>query len=275
MKRHLIAALGVLVLVAATCADEPKAKPVAVPFELLKTKHMTVQIKVNGKGPYRVIFDTGAPVTVLNNKIAKESGLLRGAKKPAIGLFGGGGQATAETLQVGDLVARDVPVIVMDHPTVAAVSRVLGPIDGIVGFPFFARYRMTLDYQKQEMTFIPNSYDPPDVMQAMMAALLTLRDKPQGKDVLAPAAQWGMVVAKESNDDAAGVTIKEVLPGGAAAAAGLKAGDRLLTLDGRWTDTVHDAYRAAGHVKAGSAVPVTVQRDGKAVELTVKPAAGL
>ncbi|HXG11690.1 MAG TPA: aspartyl protease family protein [Gemmataceae bacterium] len=275
MNRNCNLLFGVLFLGLASPlqADAPKA--VTVPFELLKTKHMTVMIKVNGKGPYRVIFDTGAPVTVLNNKVAKESGLLKDIQKPLFSLFGAVGQVNAETLEIGDLKADDVPVMIMDHPTVEAISMALGPIEGIVGFPFFARYRMTLDYQARTMTFVPNGYNPPDAIQALMTMLLAGgRDKP-AKQVIAPAAQWGMVVDKAPGEEEAGVTIKEVFPGSAADAAGLRAGDRLLTLDGRWTDSINECYSAAAHVKPGAAVKVTVQRGGAAMELTVKPASGL
>ena len=65
------------------------------------------------------------------------------------------------------------------------------------------------------------------------------------------------------------------LPGSAAAEGGLKAGDRLLTLDGRWTDSVADLYSAAGYVKPGATVPVRVKRGGKELELKVKPVSGL
>jgi S1-C subfamily serine protease len=95
------------------------------------------------------------------------------------------------------------------------------------------------------------------------------------RQVLAPAAQWGMVVAKDEGDEEAGVTIKEVMPGSAAAGAGLKAGDRLLTLDGRWTDSVPDCYRAAGFARAGTSVKLTVSREGKELALIAKPVAGL
>jgi S1-C subfamily serine protease len=93
--------------------------------------------------------------------------------------------------------------------------------------------------------------------------------------VVAPAAQWGLIVTKESGDDKPGVTIKEVRPGTPAAAAGLKAGDRLLTLDSRWTDSVAECFAAASQIKAGTAVPAVIKRDGKEMEVTVKPAAGL
>ena len=52
-------------------------------------------------------------------------------------------------------------------------------------------------------------------------------------------------------------------------------GDRLLTLDGRWTDSVADCYTAAGQVKPGITVKVLVRRAGRELELTVKPTAGL
>ena len=39
-----------------------------------------------------------------------------------------------------------------------------GSIEGIVGFPFFARYKMTVDYAAKEMTFVPNGYKATDVM---------------------------------------------------------------------------------------------------------------
>jgi Aspartyl protease/PDZ domain len=273
MNRALFATLLSFVVVVPLRADEP-AKPVAVPFDLLVTKHMVIQVRVNGKGPYRMIFDTGAPVSLISSKVAKAAGVLTGnAPKPLFNLFGPAEQSKVKTLEIGDLKARAVPVIVMDHPTVQLISTMLGPIEGIVGFPFFARYRMTLDYQAKEMTFVPNDYEPADILQVVMATLMTA-DKP-AKKVLAPAGLWGLVLDKQANDEEAGVTIKAVLPGSPAAATGLQANDRLLTLDDRWTDTLIDCYTAAGYVKAGSEAKVVITRDGRQLELTVKPLSGL
>src|SRR5947209_14572185 len=116
-------------------ADTADVKPVAVPFQLLKTKHMVVLITVNDKGPYRVIFDTGAPISLLSNKVAREAGLLKDAPKPLFNLFGMGGEVKVKKLQVGELTAEDVTAIVMDHPAIEAISSVFGPIEGIIGFP--------------------------------------------------------------------------------------------------------------------------------------------
>jgi membrane-associated protease RseP (regulator of RpoE activity) len=280
MKRILFA-LALLLAAALTAradaAPAPTPKPVVVPFDILPSGHITVMAKVNGKGPYKLIFDTGAPMALLNNKIAKEADLLKDVPKPLFSFFGSMGEVKVKELLVGEQAVADLSAMVMDHPTVEAISEAFkdkaGPIDGIVGFPFFARFDMTLDYQAKTMTLKPNGFKPPNVMEGMQKALeQSLSGEPK---VLAPAAQWGIVAAKKKGDEEAGVDVTAVREGSPAAAAGVKAGDRLLTLDGRWTDSLVDLYTAAGYVKPGATAAVVVKRDGKEVTLKVKPAAGL
>jgi hypothetical protein len=274
MKRFLAAALLTASFAAIAPAADNKAKPVTVPFELIKSKHIAVKIKINGAGPYRVIFDTGAPVCLINNKIAKASGVLPKKFKPSpFAIFGIAGQFKIKSLEVGDIKAKNISTIVMDHPTVELISKVLGPIDGLIGFPFFARYKLTIDYQAKTLTFVPTEYKPSDVMLKLMESLMQ-RGKQRTK-VLVPAAQWGFKVYKDDEEEESGVTVKAVLTGSAAAKAGLEVGDRLLSLDGRWTDTVAECYRAAGRVKAGTAAKVVIKRKDKELVLTVKPVVGI
>ena len=92
---------------------------------------------------------------------------------------------------------------------------------------------------------------PGDVMQGLMDKLMAPKGE-TGTRILAPAAAWGFILDdKDAKDEDAGVTVKEVVGGSAAAAGGLKPGDRLLTLDGRWTDSVGDTFIAASLVKPG------------------------
>jgi hypothetical protein len=276
MKRFAaLAALAVLVPVLPARADNETARPIKVPFELIKSQHIIVKVKVNGEGPFTLIFDTGAPVTLINNKLAKAGKVFpKGFRPPFFALFGAMGEFPIKTLEVGGVKAHDIPAVVMNHPTVEAISKFVGPIEGIVGFSFFARYHLSIDYQAKVMTFVPTTYRPPNLVNRVERLLSGDRSKAVAK-VLAPAGQWGLRVGKESSDEAAGVTVKEVLPGTPAAAAGLKAGDRLLVLDGRWTDSVADCYEAASHVRPGTEARVTVRRDGQERELTVKVRNGL
>src|SRR4051812_39797700 len=161
MRKLLFSTLMLLGVTGAVTADTTKAadKPVSVPFELLKSGHMAVQVKVNGKGPFKLIFDTGAPMSLVNNKLAREADLLKGMPKPLFAPFGSMGEAKIKTLEIGGAKEHDVPAIVMDHPTVEQISKILRtPIDGLVGFPFFARFKMTIDYQAKTMTLASNGY---------------------------------------------------------------------------------------------------------------------
>jgi Aspartyl protease/PDZ domain len=253
---------------------KPEAKTIVVPFELLKSRHMAIQVMINGKGPYRLIFDTGAPTNLINNKTAKDAGVLKKDDKGGMAMFGMSGAKVIDTLEIGDVKMEKVPVMVMDHPTVKAISEALGPIEGLIGFPFFARYKTTVDYQKKELTFTPNGYVPSDAMQSLMEKLTKGGGK-QGAAIVAPAAVWGFTVDKGDADEEAGVTVKEVLSGSAAAAGGLKVGDRVLTLDGRWTDSIADTFTAASLVKPGREAVVVVKRGDKEVKLSVKPVKGV
>jgi membrane-associated protease RseP (regulator of RpoE activity) len=285
MKKILAALLLMPLAAGLTRADdktEPKEapKPQVVKFELVPSGHFIVKVKLNGHGPYNLIFDTGAPATLITPKVAREAKLLDKAKdKPLIPLFGMMGQVKIKDFQVGDVTAPGVSAMILDHPTVKAFSdayeKKYGSIEGIVGFPFFAQYKMTVDYAAKEMTFVPNGYKAGDLMQDLMQTVMNaMMSKPEPR-VAAPAGLWGLELNKGSSDDAEGVDVKTVLAGGAAAEGGLKAGDRILTIDGRWTDTIADAYVAASYAKPGKPVTVVVKRDGKEVKLTVAPKTGL
>jgi hypothetical protein len=248
-------------------ADEPA--PIRVPLEILPSGHMAVEATINGKGPFRMILDTGSPITLLSGSAAQKSGLITAtdAKQPA--LMGMRGQFALKSLRIGDLKATDVNVLVMDHPTVQLLSQLEGRIDGILGFAFYSRYRTTLDYAERQVSFVPVAYTPQDVIATVMGRLMGGEER----RVVAPTGLWGLALDKP--DSAPGLNITQVYPQSAAAAAGLKVGDRLLTLDGRWTDTLIDCYEAASLAPVGQEVSVKVLRAGKDLELPIRPRKGL
>src|SRR5262249_12597649 len=120
--RRWTLALALACLPAPLPAAPVAEKAVTVPVELLTTGHMTVMVTVNGKGPYKLIFDTGAPITLLNTKVAREAGLVKNMPKSPFGFLGGMEQARVKELLVGDQKAENVAAVVMDHPTVEAIS---------------------------------------------------------------------------------------------------------------------------------------------------------
>jgi membrane-associated protease RseP (regulator of RpoE activity) len=273
----LSAAALVAGLVPALVAQEPptaRARPgrVTLPFELVASNHMVVEARINGKGPFRLIFDSGAPVSLLGNKAAEESGAIA-KDAPKSFLMAMRGEGTIKSLEVGDLKAKDIPVIVLDHPTLKALGGFLGrPLDGIIGFTFFARYRTTIDYQARVMTLEPVDFEVRDLLKELPDRLTG--PKVARRRVLAPGGLWGLTLG-DPVDSGAGVSIKTVRPGSPAESAGLRPGDVLTTLDGRWTTSIADAYAAANGAAPGHPVEAAVLRDGKELKLQVKPVGGI
>lgn len=256
----------------ALAAPDDKPGPAKVPFTLLPSNHMVVQAKLNGKGPYRLIFDVGAPITLLSNRAAVESGAVDKNAKASF-LFSMRGEGKVKDLQVGELDDKDLPVMVFDHPALKALSGFLsGRIDGIIGFTFFARYKTTIDYQAKVMTLEKVDYRVRNLIEDLPAKLSG--PKVARETVFGSKYLFGIELGDPTDQ---GVTIASVRRESPAAAGGLRSGDVLVSLDGRWTTTAADAAFAASKLEtpAGKAVDVVVLREGEELHLAVKPVEGL
>jgi membrane-associated protease RseP (regulator of RpoE activity) len=248
-----------------------KGKPAKVEFSMLPSNHMLVRAMINDKGPYRLIFDLGAPITLLSNHASETSGVVKDDAPKAF-LFSMRGEAEVAKLRVGDLTVEKLPVVIFDHPALKILGQVLGrPVDGIIGFTFFARYKTTIDYQVNQMTFEPVNFEVRDLMKELPNRLAG--PKIARKRMVAPGGLWGLRLGRVE-PGADGVPVAEVLADSPAQAAGLKPGDVLTSIDDRWTSSIHDVFDAAADVPPGKPVPVVVRRDGKDHVLTLRPEDG-
>jgi hypothetical protein len=119
-----------------------------------------VQVCVNGGEPVNFFIDTGGAEVIIDAEFAKEVGAaLFGMER---GVFGGGKVAgyqhgRIDSLTLGDLVVKNVPVTVMD------VRRFSDPVfggkrvDGIIGTFFLYHFLATLDYPAGELILQPKT----------------------------------------------------------------------------------------------------------------------
>ena len=237
---------------------------------MLASNHMVVRAKING-GAVPLDLRPGAPITLLSNQASEASGVVKGA--PESFLFSMRGEAEVGQASGRRPTATKLPVIVLDHPLSRSWADVLGaPLDGIIGFTFFARYKTTIDYQSNEMTFEPVDFQIRDLLRELPDRLAGPKTAAAG---CWPRGSLGLTVGQPTGGiKSPGVPIVAVLPGSPAARAGLKPGDVLTTLDDRWTTSVADAYAAAADVQPGREVRVVILRHGKEQTLTVRPADG-
>jgi serine protease DegQ len=244
--------------------------PVSVPFDTIASRHMIVDVMVNGKGPYTLIFDTGAPITLIGSKLAREAKVTSGGFAALFSLFS---QQKIDKLELGGIKLDKVDAIVLDHPIVMAIGQMTGKkIDGIVGFNVFGQYKTTIDYQAKTLSFIPTDFQPVNMLEALTKMMTS--GELERPTMLAPKGLLGVSVVKKAGDEAAGVTIETVHPGSPAAKAGVEPGDRLLTLDRRWTDQIRDCFEAARTLRPGETVLLEIERGGKKQTLKAVVGAG-
>ncbi len=123
-----------------------------VPFELLNN-HIYVQVKLNGKGPFRVLCDTGG-ANIVTPALASSLGLKSegalqgrgvGEKSEDVAL------TRVETVQVGDVTVKNQVFAVYPLASFESVEDV--PQSGLIGYEFFKRFVVRIDYEASRLTF--------------------------------------------------------------------------------------------------------------------------
>lgn len=258
---------------AAIAPDLAKLGP-GFPFEMTGTNHFYVEVKLNGEGPFRLIFDLGAPVTLLSTKAARDSKTVKPGKKSSFMMAMGEG--VVKEMQFGDSKAVDIPVMIFDHPTITAMSDILGKrFDGILGYTFFARYRTTIDYQKKRLWFEPVRETTENVVAALPERMLNPSAKAPVKQVVPRTNAIGVKVEMQPRDRAAAVAsvlkITEVRPDGAAAKAGLRKGDEFISFGPHWIFSTADLAEALHGSESGKPVEIVVRRGDDTLRVKLVP----
>jgi PDZ domain/Aspartyl protease len=130
-----------------------------VPFRLLNN-HVYVEARVNGKGPYTFIVDTGGH-TLLSSRIVTEVGLAPIGRSVESGA--GEGHSTSgfvhfDEIAIGDVRLRDQTGFATEvyDKSIEGIA-----VDGMVGYELLRRLVTTIDYGRRTITFTdPARFDP-------------------------------------------------------------------------------------------------------------------
>ena len=150
-----------LVLTAAPAADPVPAKAGAkgkrteVPYRLTDTKHVMVRVKLNGKGPFNLILDTGAPAVFITKAVAKRAGVAvedKGLSEFEKFEIEGGLVVPGAKGRVEDLFQLDG----MNGMGLAGVE-----LHGVIGYNVLARYRITYDFSAEKLTLPTTEWTMP------------------------------------------------------------------------------------------------------------------
>ena len=137
------------------------AAPIEVPF-VFELNQIIVQVKIAGKGPFNMLFDTDTDPSAIDTATARDLGLLVGSKGATA--TGGGTEVNTAyptrlpTVELGDVNARDVPAATID---LTKLGTKLGrPIHGVLGYSFLKDRIVQIDYPNQKLRFFTESPYP-------------------------------------------------------------------------------------------------------------------
>jgi hypothetical protein len=271
-----------LALVAPLRADEPKKadlKTYEVPYQMTKTHHILVRAKLNGKGPFNFILDTGAPALFVATKAAKKAGVE--PDKNGWGAF--------DKMEIEGGVPVPKAKGRIEDPFQLEGMNGLGlagaELHGMIGYNVLARYRIELDFTRDKMTWTELDFDPPAPMGLegakggvpelnAMGAMLKLLGGFLGKRAKPEVVARGFLGLElaESNGQ---VTVKRVLEKSPADRAGVKPGDRVVTFNGEKVRDGAGLLKLAAALTAGQDVTLTLAQGDRQRDVTVKAGEGL
>jgi hypothetical protein len=280
MRLPWIVAALLLALPPFARADEPRkdAKPVAVPYRLTDTHHVMVRVKLNGKGPFNFIVDTGCPVLIVSTPVAEKIGLKADARHWAV----------LDKLELEGGLTQDKVKARIETPFQIEGMNSMGlpgmELHGLMGYTVLAKYRMEFDFTRDRLAWCPLAFDPPppqplggkaptgglEAMAGLMKVLSFFAGlKPAPPPV--PRGFFGFEVAEKDNQ----VVVARVLPDTPAESAGLKAGDRIRQVDGKDVKSAGQLFTAAAKLTPGRTLNLRVTRGDQPQDVTITAGKGL
>ena len=151
---------------------------VTVPMRLANN-HIFIDVKVDGKGPFPFILDTGGhdiitPSTLEALALKSEGSSMSGGageKKVA------GGYAHVDRLEIGGLNLTDQTLFNFSPKAIEGFE-----IGGMIGFETFRRYVVKIDYGANQVTFTdPARFDPAGAGQAIPFRLYDHQPEIEGR----------------------------------------------------------------------------------------------
>ena len=116
-----------------------------------------IKVSINGASPVYFFIDTGAGELIIDTEYAKALCLTE--YRSDRGLFGGGKMGSfansyINSIQLGDILVNNVPVIVMDTRRFSKeLYNDKYKVDGILGTSILSQFLTTLDYSNNKIVF--------------------------------------------------------------------------------------------------------------------------
>jgi hypothetical protein len=238
-----------------------------------------VRVKANGKGPFNLILDTGAPALFLSTAAAKKAGVEPDKN----------GWGTFEKFEIEGGVPIPKAKGRIEDPFQLEGMNGLGlagaELHGMLGYNLLARYRIEIDLSRDKMTWTELDFDPPapkrldggkggtpelDALGGIMKMAGGLLGKKAKPEIVARG-----FLGLELGETDGKVIVRKVIEKGPADKAGVRAGDRVIEYGGEKVANNAGLLKLAAQMTTGREVKLTVIRDGQRQKITITAGEGL
>jgi hypothetical protein len=175
-------------------APEPRF---VAPTRRDKIGRIWAPVLIDGKGPFRLVLDTGANHSAITASVALALGIAPDPSKQVL-LRGVTGNAVVPTVRVDSFAVGDV---ILTSATLPIIADALGGAEGVLGTDGFAGMRIYIDFKHDTIT-ISRSHD-----ERVPADFTSLKLEPSPANLLVTRAQIGDVRVRAIIDTGGQATI--------------------------------------------------------------------
>jgi hypothetical protein len=262
---------------AAQEAPKIAGTPTVVPFKLTRTQHVMVRVKIDGKGPFHFIIDTGCPALVISKETAQKAGLADDK-----------GWGVVKKLEFEGGLSQDNVKARVETPFQIEGMNNMGlpgvELHGLMGYTVLAKYKIEIDMNRERMVWTPLAFDPPPLEKLklkeggaagieVMGNLLKVISRLAGLKPPPPGKPRGFV-GVELEHNGKRLRVAAVLDGSPAAKADVKVGDELESINERKIATLADVNAAVADLPVGSNLALGILRGGERTTIKLTTASG-
>jgi hypothetical protein len=262
--------------------DPPKAKALAsyeVPYRLSDIKHVVVRVKIDGKGPFNFIVDTGAPAVYFGSEIAKKLG--KEVKEQ-------GYWETFNNVEVeGGVKLKGLKVRVEEPFQLVGINKMNAAgirYHGVLGYTVLAQFQIEYDFTQPHLKWTKLDWTPPPPvamgslsegasknMKAMIG-LSSFATSMMPKKEDAKILYRGFIGVELAEADGK-VIVSKVLEN-TPASGKLEVGDVVKSIAGKDTATLAEVQKQVAKLGVDTEVTLTVVRGGSSQDIKLTTVKG-
>lgn len=255
-----------------------QAMPLEIPTRVTKSSHLVVRVKINNKGPFNFIVDTGAPVTFF----AAEPGKSLGLKPDENGWC-----ILDKFLLEGGLLSENLRVkLETPFQLVGMNGMALGGLEmhGLIGYDLLAKHKIEIDVAKETMIWTPLDFQPRfplgvsgknsgsglDALGAFMKTVGAFTGKKQDSPPVLRGS-LGILINPDSNP----LTVLDVQKDSPAYNVNIQKGDFILKFNDSEVLSLDDLLKMYRATPEGKKIQLEIMRKKQIISLELIPGKGL